>query len=240
MKIRPDLSMAVARAAWDMCDLALTTGLDSGDASYFDRDEGVIYALPAPSERWAIRSWREVRPGDVALTTPDGTTLAQSFTEPTVELPMHLAIYQARPQVNAIVHTHAEDSQVFAALDMDIPTCTIDAYTRAGFGPIRCGEFGVVASAELGTNTVKALGSTARGALLARHGAVAIGHDLDDALFTATVIEKAARQAWRILSMGKECDQLSLDHIFDTATAADIRAGRLLLDTQTVTVQKLS
>jgi L-fuculose-phosphate aldolase len=223
-----------------MVDLGLTTGLDSGDVTLFDREEGVIYALPSPSERLPIRSWKDVRPEDVAIVTTDGTVLRESMTEPTVELPMHLSIYQSRADANAIVHTHAEDSQVFAAAERDIPTATIDSYTRAGFGPIRCGAFGVVASVELGENMVAALGNQSKAALMARHGAVALGTDLADALFTATVIEKAARQAMKVIALGSEPEQLTLYHIFDEALARDIEDGRVHLDTQTVTVQRLA
>lgn len=238
--VRDDLRAAVAAAGWRMVDLGLTTGLDSGDVSFFDREHGLIYALPAPSDRLPIRSWKDVRPEDVAVTDTTGAPVAGSLTEPTVELPMHLSIYAARPETNAIVHSHAEDSQVFAAAERDIPTATIDSYTRAGFGPIRCGEFGVVASKELGEHMVVALGERSKTALMARHGAVALGSDLDDALFTATVIEKAARQALKLLSIGQEPEQLTLFHIFDESLAADIEAGRVHLDTQTVTIQKLA
>jgi L-fuculose-phosphate aldolase len=74
---------------------------------------------------------------------------------------------------------------------------------------------------------------------MARHGAVALGEDLEDALFTATVIEKAARQAMKIISVGGTPEQLTLYHIFDQEVARDIEEGRLILHTQTVTVQRL-
>ncbi|WP_441959973.1 class II aldolase/adducin family protein [Mycolicibacterium houstonense] len=240
MTIRHDYKVAVADGGWRMVDLGLTTGLDSGDITLFDRENDVIYALPAPSDRLPIRSWKDVRPEDVAVVDPEGNTLPGSLTEPTVELPMHLAIYAARPDVNAIVHTHAEDSQVFAAAERDIPTATIDSYTRVGFGPIRCGRFGVVASKALGDNMVEVLAGGSKAALMARHGAVALGPDLADALFTATVIEKAARQAMKVASLGATPEQLTLHHIFDGELARDIEAGRVHLDTQTVTIQRLA
>lgn len=239
-EIRQDLRVAVANAAWRMCDLNLTTGLDSGDASFFDRAAGMVYALPGPSDRLPIRTWRDVRPEDVSVVDLAGITVEGSMTEPTVELPMHMSIYRARPDVNAIIHSHAEDSQVFAAQEKSIPTATIDSYTRAGFGPIACGKFGVVASEELGSNMVAALGDVRRAALMARHGAVAVGEDLEDALFTATVIEKAARQAMKIISTGGVPEQLTLFHIFDEQTAKDIEEGRVVLHTQTVSVQRLT
>lgn len=238
--LRHDLRVAVAEAGWRLVNLDLTTGLDSGDVSYFDRVNGLIYALPAPSERLPIRSWKDVRPEDVSVVDPSGKTVKGALTEPTVELPMHLSIYAAREDVHAIVHSHAEDSQVFAAAGLDIPTCTIDTYTRIGFGSIVCGKFGVVASVELGQNMVEALGSQRKAALMSRHGAVALGEDLTDALFTATVIEKAARQALKIMSLGEKPEQLTLRHIFDEQTAHDIEQGRVHLDTQSVTIRRLA
>ncbi len=240
MSRRHEYQTLVADGGWRMVDLNLTTGLDSGDITVFDQENDIVYALPAPSDRLPIRSWKDVRPEDVALVDPHGQLLPESLTEPTVELPMHLSIYHARPDVNAIVHTHAEDSQVFAAAELDIPTATIDSYTRAGFGPIRCGKFGVVASVELGDNMVEALGAQSKAALMARHGAVALGVDLADAMFTATVIEKAARQAMKVTALGKQPEQLTLYHIFDEELARDIETGRVHLDTQTVTVQRLA
>ncbi|HET7740015.1 MAG TPA: class II aldolase/adducin family protein [Mycobacterium sp.] len=240
MRKRDEYRVAVVDGAWRMVDLGLTTGLDSGDISVFDRENGLIYALPSPSARLPIRTWKDVRYEDIAIVDEHGNLQPESMTDPTVELPMHLSIYRARPEVNAIVHTHAEDSQVFAAAERDIPTATIDSYTRAGFGPIRCGKFGIVASDELGANMVAALGAQSKAALMSRHGAVALGVDIADALFTATVIEKAARQAMKVIALGHEPEQLTLYHIFDRETAGDIEAGRVHLDTQTVTVQQLA
>jgi ribulose-5-phosphate 4-epimerase/fuculose-1-phosphate aldolase len=204
--------------------------------------ETSVWSMRFPHHQtdYPSESWRDVRAEEIALVDPSGHLLAESFTEPTVELPMHLSFYRARSDVSAIVHSHAEDSQVFAAAERDIPTCTIDAYTRLGFGPVRCGAFGVVASEELGLRTVAALGETAKAALMARHGAVAVGVDLADALFTATVLEKAARQALRLLVAGIQPPRLTLSDIFGEATARGIQDGTIVLDTQTVTVQRLT
>jgi hypothetical protein len=68
---------------------------------------------------------------------------------------------------------------------------------------------------------------------------VAFGVDLADTRFTCTVIEKAVRQAYKIASLGATPEQLTLHHIFDRETADDIAAGRVHLDTQTVTIQRL-
>jgi hypothetical protein len=86
-EVRQDLRVAVAYAAWRMCDLNLTTALDSGDASFFDRAAGMIHALPGLSDRSPKRTWRDVRPEDVSIDNVDGTQVAGSLTDPTEELP---------------------------------------------------------------------------------------------------------------------------------------------------------
>jgi L-fuculose-phosphate aldolase len=141
--------------------------------------------------------------------------------------------------VNAIVDSHSEDSQVLAAQERSIPTATISSYTRAGFGPIICGEFGVVATEQLEQSMVVGLGDTRKTALMARHGAVAVSEELEDALFTAIVIEKAAIRAMKIISTGGVPEQLTLSHIFDEETARNIEEERVILHTQTVSVQRL-
>ena len=47
-------------------------------------------------------------------------------------------------------------------------------------------------------------------------------------------------QAMKVIALGHEPEQLTLYHIFDRETAGDIEAGRVHLDTQTVTVQQLA
>ena len=231
-----ELRKVIAAAATEMVNQSLTTGLDAGDISVYVRDAGLIYALPQPCDRLRIRSWSDIRPEDVAVIDPAGQVVGGSFTQPTVEIPMHLRIYEARPEVSAIVHSHGEWSQVFAATGRDIPTSTIDTFVHCGFGPIRCGRFGMVASEHLAANMVEALGPTARAALMACHGAVSVGLDLDEAMLVARTVERAARQALFAYQIG-EPEQLTLAHVIaDEGLAARVAAGEVRLNTQTLQV----
>lgn len=231
-----DLRQRLAAAAAEMCDQSLTTGLDAGDISVYVRDAELIYALPQPCDRLRIRSWRDIRPEDVAIIEPNGQLVDGSFTSPTVEIPMHLRIYEARPEVSAIVHSHGEWSQVFAAIGRDIPTSTIDTFVHCGFGPIRCGRFGLVASEELAINMVEALGSTGLAALMACHGAVSLGVDLDQAMLVARTVERAARQALFAFQIGTP-EQLTMAHVMaDEQLAARVASGEVRLNTQTLQV----
>ncbi len=107
---------------------------------------------------------------------------------------MHLRIYQARPEVNGIVHSHGEWSSIFAGVRQGIPAVTLDALETIGVEEIRCAAYGQIATEELANNVVKALGTKAKAALMANHGAVCIGATLDEAFLVADLLEKVSKQ----------------------------------------------
>ena len=192
--IKQELIEVVAKSAKTFWDLKLTPGSDSGDTSLLDRETGLVYILPQPSEKQPIKNWSHVGPDDIAVIDLDGGVVGNQENFPTVEAPMHLTIYKARPDVNAIVHSHGEWSQIFAGVRKDIPSFVMDTFHYCG-GDIKCAEFGRVASEVLAVNIVKALGKYGKAALMAGHGAACLGKDMDEAFFVAEVVERSARQA---------------------------------------------
>lgn len=192
--IKPELMEEVARSAHTFWEKKLTPGMDSGDTSLRDPETGLIYILPQPSQRQPIRGWNTITSADIAVIDPRGNVVGQPENLPTVEAPMHLGIYEARPDVNAIVHSHGVWSQIFAAVRQDIPCLTIDAYHFL-LGEVKCAEFGRVGSEALAQNIVEALGNERRAALLAGHGAACVGPDFYEAFLAAEVLETTAKQA---------------------------------------------
>jgi L-fuculose-phosphate aldolase len=162
-KIKRALMEEVAKSAHMFWEKKLTPGMDSGDTSLRDPKTGLIYILPQPSARQPIRGWNTITAEDVAVIDIQGNVVGPPENLPTVEAPMHLSIYEARPDVNAIVHSHGVWSQIFAAVRQDIPCLTIDAYHFL-LGEVKCAEFGRVGSEALAKNIVKALGSERRAA----------------------------------------------------------------------------
>ena len=88
---------------------------------------------------------------------PEGKLVDDSGLLPTVEAPMHLAIYRARPDVNAIVHSHAVWSSTFAVTGKNIPLILSEQSLRLG-GEVICAAYGKVGSEEIARNIVAALG----------------------------------------------------------------------------------
>ena len=114
-------------------------------------------------------AYETLRPEDVALVQPDGTLVEGQA--PSVELPMHLAVLAARPEVGAAVHTHSPHATTRPAV------------------PVAEGRSG---TAQLGSTVVAALGG-GDAVVIRAHGPVCVGRDLAAALARAIELEKAAR-----------------------------------------------
>jgi ribulose-5-phosphate 4-epimerase/fuculose-1-phosphate aldolase len=185
----------VARSAHTMCDKGLTWGKDAGDSSLRDPETGLIYILPRPSEELPIPSWDVITAEHVAVVDIDGRTVGRNGLEPTVELLTHLRIYQHRPEVNAVVHSHGRWSRVYAALRQPIPALMIDSFLYTGATPIRCTRFGQIGSDEVAMSALECMGENGKSALLAAHGAVCVGASMDEAMDVAEITEDMARIA---------------------------------------------
>jgi ribulose-5-phosphate 4-epimerase/fuculose-1-phosphate aldolase len=193
--IKESLREEVARATRLFWEKGLTPGQDSGDTSLRDPETGLIYICPRPKPGFLrIPYWGMIEAGHIVVTDPDGKVIDQSGILPTVEAPMHLLIYKARRDVNAIVHSHAVWSSAFAVTGRSIPLILAEQSLRLG-GEVRCADYGRVGSDELAENVVKALGTDKYAALIMNHGAVCIGKDFEEAFIVSDFLEKGAQTA---------------------------------------------
>jgi autoinducer 2 (AI-2) kinase len=108
---------------------------------------------------------------------------------PSVELPMHLLIYQSREDVGAAIHTHAPMATVVGLFDEPIPAITIEA---VALGLIPVVPFLLSGTKEQSQAIVDALGD-GPAVLLRNHGLITVGKDLRDAASKAHQAEFAAR-----------------------------------------------
>ena len=107
---------------------------------------------------------------------------------------MHDAIYAARRDVGAIVHTHSVHATAWSCLAEPLDT-QIKEFTQAVGGPVLTAADAPPGSDELAANAVAAL-EDRNGALLYRHGVLALGESPARALVVAQVIERHAQMAW--------------------------------------------
>lgn len=120
--------------------------------------------------------------------------------QPSTEWRFHLDIMRARPDVGGIVHTHSTYATVLAIARKPIPACH---YMIAAFGgpDIRCAGYARYGTKELSELALAALEGR-NGCLLANHGMLAVGPNLDKAMWLAVELETLARQYYLSLALG--------------------------------------
>lgn len=113
------------------------------------------------------------------------------------ESDMHLALYEAFPQIGSVIHAHAPNLMVFSTMGREMPAAM--EYTDK-FGTIGLVQQARSHTPELAVNVVAyfrplmdQFDRHALGALLPRHGAVVIAHDLLEAYDTLERLENNAR-----------------------------------------------
>ncbi len=136
------------------------------------------------------RDYRSLRPEDVVVVDLAGSRLAGTLT-PSSELPLHLAIYAARPDVGAVVHTHSIFASACAAARRALPPVIEDLVQLAG-GAVEVAAYALPGTTELAKNAVAALGDR-QAVLLANHGAVGCGRTAAEALLACALVEKGAQ-----------------------------------------------
>lgn len=120
-----------------------------------------------------------------------GKVLSNSAYKPSSEVKMHLAVYRENPDVNAVVHTHAPAATMLAVMHEPIERAYLpESVVLLGNVPVA--EFALPGSERLG-ELVAPLAKTYNAALLANHGAVTWGADLQSAYFLMETLEYYAK-----------------------------------------------
>ncbi len=138
---------------------------------------------------------------DLVVVDPDGKVVSCAEGRgPTSELLLHLACYRAFEDVGSVIHAHPVWATMFACSHEPLVSC-VDEFTMYVGGDVRCAEYAMSGSAEVGTNAVAALQE--RGAaLLANHGMVAVGPSPAKVLHIVALVERTAQIAWGARALG--------------------------------------
>ncbi|WP_030172504.1 class II aldolase/adducin family protein [Spirillospora albida] len=126
-----------------------------------------------------------MEPADCPVVTMDGR-LAEGERAPSSETPMHLALYEATPE-RAVVHTHSTYGAVVATTMTELPPIHYNTLLLGGV--VRVADYATYGTPELAENVRAAMEGGKRAALMANHGGVALGRDLDEAFENARLLE---------------------------------------------------
>jgi L-fuculose-phosphate aldolase len=133
---------------------------------------------------------------------------------PSSEWRMHAAIYAARTDVAAIVHTHSPKATALACAGRGIPPFHY-MIALAG-GEIRCTPYCTFGTEELAASAVRGLEGR-RATLLGNHGVMAVGASLREAHAVAVEVENLAGEYLAMLAAGLQ------PHLLD-----DVELGRVI------------
>ncbi|MBN2669026.1 MAG: class II aldolase/adducin family protein [Bacteroidales bacterium] len=157
------------------------TTTSGGNISFFE--DPYIYITPSGTDKGRIQA------SDIAVTNINGDFL--DYKKRSMETAMHLAIYNARPDVKAIVHAHPVHATSFACRKSIFPT----NYTSEG--RLILGEVGIAKYALMGTDDLaKSVAQTAlkhNVILMENHGVIALGKNLLEAFDRLEVLEFTAQ-----------------------------------------------
>lgn len=156
-----------------------------------------------------------VRSGERFLMTPSGLGVEEMTIESIVEMQLdgsyeigkspssewrfHRDIFASRPEVNAVIHTHSMFATTMACLQKAIPPFHYMIAVTGG-DSIRCAPYALFGSQALSDNALLAL-KDRKACLLASHGMIAMGADLEEAFAITVEVENLCEQYWRLLQI---------------------------------------
>jgi len=133
----------------------------------------------------------EVTPADFAAVTLDGRQVGGRGPLH-LETVLHLEIYRARPDVNAVIHTHPPYATAFGATGACLTYVSHDAVLFAEGLPVFEETPDLIVNAEQGRAIAKALAGC-KAVLLRNHGVMVVGNDVPWAVLAALTLERAIR-----------------------------------------------
>jgi len=187
-----DKKIEIVRYGKKLITSNLTTGT-GGNLSIIDREQGLVAVSPSGIE------YLEMEPDDIVIVDLDGRVIEGS-RRPSSELSAHLALYRQRCDINAVVHTHSVYATTIACLNWELPA----VHYLIGFAgtKVPLAPYATYGSEELATSICRSIGQS-NAVLLANHGLITIGKDLNTAFIIAEEIELVARIFYQAKSIGK-------------------------------------
>lgn len=166
----------------------------AGNISARDPETNLVVIKPS-----GVR-YEHLRPEDMVVVNLEGD-LIEGALKPSSDTASHLYIYQQRPDVFGVAHTHSPYATAFAALGRPIPVYLTAMADEFG-GPIPCGGFALIGGEEIGRVVIDSIGASPA-VLLKNHGVFTIGKNAEAAVKAAVMVEDVAHTTWLALQIGQ-------------------------------------
>ncbi|UOQ86465.1 class II aldolase/adducin family protein [Gracilibacillus salinarum] len=159
------------------------TTTSGGNISIKD-DEGDIWITPAGVDKGSLTR------DDMVCVKPDGTK--KGLHKPSSEFPFHQLIYQARPDLKAIVHAHPPALVAFSIV-RKAPNTKIMANVYQTCGEVAIAKYGLPGSNDLGEKIAAEFKKGYQSVILENHGVVVGDDNLFDAFKRFETLDFSAR-----------------------------------------------
>src|SRR5215210_2250058 len=188
-------SLSIKEALAAACRILAREGHESGLAGQ------VTARAEKPGTWWTLQfgyGFDEATPERMVLVDEDLKPLSGGRPNPGVRF--HVWVYSQRPDINAIIHTHAPYASALAATGSPLKTLHMDSSMLHGCAHLPDWP-GVPVADDEGRIISTALGQ-AKTILLANHGLLAVGSSVEEATYLAVFFERAARMQLRAMAAG--------------------------------------
>lgn len=180
-----EVKEAVLRTAKEM----LRTGLVEGTAGNLSArlPDGNVVMTPSSLD------YEQMQLEDLVVIDLDGNVL-EGERSPTTEKALHLACLRTHDDLGGVIHSHAMFATMFAVTRQPIP-CVIEEFDVFVGGEVPVAEYKMTGSDELGEEVARWVEN--RGAvLMANHGLLTVGKDIENAMKVAHLVERTAQIIW--------------------------------------------
>ncbi len=147
-------------------------------------DENIMLITPSG------RTYEDLKPEEVVQVYIESLKYEGSI-KPSSEFVLHAEVYKKRKNVNAVIHTHQMNASTLAAAHREVPPILDDMAQIIG-PSVRVADYALPGTKKIVRKTVKALQGR-NAALMANHGAVCVGKDMEEAFVVCEVLEKACK-----------------------------------------------
>lgn len=144
-------------------------------------------------------------------TTPFGEKIAGAG-KPSSELAMHVAVYRARPDAGAIVHAHPPTAVALTLAGISLGAPMLPEAVTALGGGIPTAAYATPSTAALAEGVSQAV-ARCDACLMERHGALALGRDVFEALDRMETVERVAQVVLRAKLLGGNPTPLPAEEI---------------------------
>ena len=162
--------------------------LRSGNISLREIEDDIEGYLITPSGK----KYETLKPEDIVFMGLNEDEKNHTTNKPSSEWRFHRDIYVNKKEAHAIVHAHSPHATAVSSHGKPIPPFHY-MIALAGGDDIKCAEYATFGTKKLAKNVFKAI-KNRKGCLLANHGQICIGKNLEEASHLSIALEKLSKQ----------------------------------------------